>query len=102
MSELREKYQNWLDDNFLVELPPANPDAIPVNWIYSAYQAGYAQALKELSEVEPVAWVQLGTSTGKRYVRDWFESWPNPVPVNQPNDNYGTALIPRPKGTDHE
>lgn len=66
------------------------------------YEAGYAQAMKELSEVEPVAWEAKIAHTnwkggGVRY--DTESALFKYKPSESAKDV--VALIPRPKGTNH-
>ena len=51
----REIYEKWLNDNYLVELPPMNPDAVPVSHTWEAFkfafQAGRQSMHKQVMEV---------------------------------------------------
>jgi hypothetical protein len=100
MSELREKFEDWFkrfnncDDKLSADF---------------GYQAGYAQAPKELSEVEPVAYKfeeavpvyrteknACTTASNKRLL-----SFTAPDFTDQ-NIHHVVPLISRPKGIDHE
>ena len=96
MSELREKfYKEFPRHAGKLELEEAGSidyfEALGAKHDFVVYQAGYAQAMREVSEIEPVAWIEHHKSGDNLNWDEWNH-------LNAP----ATPLIPRPKGTDHE
>lgn len=104
MSELRENFEKSFIHFDAAEYWNENLNDYEerdcsVAWRY--YQAGYAQAMKEISEIKPVAW--LMEPNEKAYPLMTIIT--NDVCFH-PNHNRSDLdiypLIPRPKGSDNE
>lgn len=66
---------------------------------HAGYQAGYAQAMREVREVEPIAWMYPSDLEMFQESEAFAQAFSICVGCS---DETSVPLIPRPKGTDHE